>query len=67
MPEVTRLRACAAVKLKVVKIQIKWYIDTFFHHKFDKTVAADSLFCKQDLLLELDLDMFSKDKIDFRL
>ena len=67
MPEVTRLRACAAVMLKVVKIQIKWYIDAFFHHEFDKTVAADSLFRKQDFILELDLDMFSKDKIDFRL
>ena len=54
-------------KVESRQIQIKWYIDVFFHHKFDKTVAADNLFCKQDLFLELNLDMFSKDKIDFRL
>ena len=65
MPEVTKLRALAAVKLKVDKIRIRWYIDAFFHHEFDKTVAVDSLIRKHDLFLELDHDVFSEDKVDF--
>ena len=65
MPEVTKLREWAAVKLKVIKIPIRWYFDAFFHHEFDKTVAVDSLICKCDLFVELNPDVFSEDKVDF--
>ena len=51
--------------MKVVKIHIRWYIDAFFHHEFDKTVAVDSLIRKHDLFLELDHDVFSESKVDF--